>query len=62
MFADHNADFQALQIQAAKYSCTPRKKCGEMESCEEAYFHLEECGNKRLDRDNDGIPCESICQ
>ena len=23
--------------------------------------HLEQCGNCRLDRDNDGIPCKSIC-
>jgi deoxyribonuclease-1 len=45
----------------SKFSCTPRKTCGKMDSCEEAYYHLEECGNGRLDRDKDGIPCESIC-
>jgi deoxyribonuclease-1 len=32
-----------------------------MSSCAEARYHLEQCGNGRLDRDNDGIPCESIC-
>ncbi|WP_312958819.1 thermonuclease family protein [Stutzerimonas nitrititolerans] len=46
---------------SAKYSCSPRKTCGQMTSCEEARFHLKQCGNRRLDRDNDGIPCESIC-
>lgn len=44
------------------YSCSPRKNCGQMSSCEEARFHLEQCGNGRLDRDNDGIPCESLCR
>lgn len=44
------------------YSCSPRKNCGQMSSCEEARFHLEQCGNSRLDRDKDGIPCESLCQ
>lgn len=43
------------------YSCTLRKTCAEMSSCEEANFHLHICGNKRLDRDNDGVPCENIC-
>ncbi|WP_083455615.1 excalibur calcium-binding domain-containing protein [Sphingopyxis sp. 113P3] len=32
-----------------------------MNSCEEAYFYLNQCGLHRLDRDDDGIPCESIC-
>jgi hypothetical protein len=33
-----------------------------MTSCEEARFYLEQCGAKRLDRDHDGIPCETICR
>lgn len=37
------------------------RTCGEMASCAEAQRALA-CGNGRLDRDNDGIPCESICQ
>jgi hypothetical protein len=32
----------------------------ENESREEAYAQLD-CGNTDLDRDKDGIPCESIC-
>ncbi|WP_414706631.1 excalibur calcium-binding domain-containing protein [Psychrobacter sp. UBA3068] len=31
-----------------------------MASCEQAKLALE-CGNTRLDRDKDGVPCESIC-
>lgn len=37
------------------------KTCGKMNSCEQAYQALE-CGNRRLDKDKDGVPCESICQ
>lgn len=37
------------------------RTCGEMASCAEAQRALA-CGNGKLDRDNDGIPCESICQ
>lgn len=37
------------------------KTCGQMANCAEAQRALA-CGNGRLDRDNDGIPCESICQ
>ena len=32
-----------------------------MLNCEEAYFQYKECGNTSLDRDKDGVPCESIC-
>jgi len=46
----------------SKFSCTPKKTCGKMESCEEAYFHLEECGNTRLDGNNDGVPCNKLCR
>lgn len=34
--------------------------CGQMVSCEQAKQALK-CGNTRLDRDKDGVPCESIC-
>ena len=36
------------------------RTCGKMNNCKQAYQALQ-CGNRRLDRDNDGIPCESIC-
>ena len=43
-------------------NCNTKRKCGEMASCEEARFYLEECGFARLDRDGDGVPCESLCR
>lgn len=36
------------------------RTCGQMSSCAQAQKALQ-CGNGRLDRDNDGVPCESIC-
>lgn len=56
---------QASPEPAAKsksgFACAGKTKCGEMNSCEEARFYLTQCGVSRLDRDRDGIPCESIC-
>lgn len=42
--------------------CAGKTKCKEMSSCAEARFYLNECGVSRLDRDHDGIPCESLCK
>ncbi|TKB94891.1 MAG: thermonuclease family protein, partial [Mesorhizobium sp.] len=44
------------------YSCEPRRTCSQIGSCEEANWYLQNClwGGK-LDRDKDGIPCESQC-
>lgn len=44
-----------------KFTCSGKRFCREMNSCAEARFYLNECGVGRLDRDNDGIPCESLC-
>lgn len=43
-------------------ACGTKHTCGEMSSCEEARFYLQQCGMTRLDRDRDGIPCESLCR
>lgn len=43
------------------YKCGAKTTCGQMSSCDEAYFYLRKCGVKSLDRDKDGIPCENIC-
>ena len=43
-------------------SCGTKRYCREMASCSEAKFYLQECGLTRLDGDNDGTPCESICR
>lgn len=47
---------------AQSWSCQPRKTCSRINSCEEARWYLDNCSwGGRLDRDSDGIPCESIC-
>lgn len=47
--------------QAPAAACGEKRTCDEMESCEEAHFYLEQCGIRGLDRDKDGVPCETIC-
>lgn len=42
--------------------CSQKRFCKEMSSCEEATFFLKICGLSSLDRDGDGIPCESLCR
>lgn len=42
--------------------CSKKHYCKEMSSCEEAKFFLNNCGMASLDRDGDGIPCESLCR
>lgn len=44
------------------FSCSVRKTCGQINTCAEARHQLNVCGNSGLDRDNDGVPCESICR
>ncbi len=44
------------------FRCGAKQKCGEMSSCEEARFYLDQCGLSRLDADHDGVPCETICR
>jgi len=43
-------------------ACGSKSRCGQMTSCDEAYYYLNTCGVSSLDRDKDGIPCESICR
>ncbi|WP_298642518.1 excalibur calcium-binding domain-containing protein [uncultured Cardiobacterium sp.] len=54
---------KAAKLDSGKaYRCGNRKTCRQIASCEEAYYLLHHCGLSRLDRDGDGIPCESLCQ
>ncbi len=55
------AEQQPAPNQQPSYSCNCSKTCGQMSSCREAYFQLNNCGCRRRDSDNDGAPCESIC-
>ncbi len=41
-------------------SCNGATACTQMTSCEQAYACLQ-AGDSGLDRDGDGVPCESIC-
>ena len=43
------------------FDCAGKSTCGQMTSCAEARFYLNSCGVRKLDRDGDGVPCESIC-
>jgi len=54
---------QTLQRSTGQgFTCVGKTKCGQMTSCAEAYFYLNQCGLTRLDGDKDGSPCESICR
>ena len=44
------------------FECGKKKYCSQMTSCEEVMFYFRECGLTRLDGNNDGEPCESICK
>lgn len=53
---------KSKKADAEQFSCADSKYCKEMTSCDEAKFHLNECGESRLDRDHDGVPCENVCR
>lgn len=42
--------------------CGVKKTCADMGSCEEAIYYLYRCGMTGLDRNHDGLPCESLCR
>lgn len=42
-------------------SCSAKRICGQMSSCQEAVYHLRVCHQTRLDSDGDGKPCERLC-
>ncbi len=49
-------------VNTSPFTCNCSKTCGQMVSCEEAYFQLNNCGCSARDGNNDGVPCESICR
>lgn len=53
---------KSKKANAEQFGCEDTKYCKEMRSCTEAKFHLNECGESRLDRDGDGVPCENVCR
>lgn len=46
---------------SASDACGNKRHCSKMSSCAEAKHYLNDCGVSTLDRDSDGIPCESLC-
>ncbi len=42
--------------------CGAKTRCKQMISCEEARFYLAKCGVATLDRDKDGVPCQTLCR
>lgn len=43
-------------------SCEPRRYCAQISSCEEAHWYLHNCSwGRKLDRDGDGVACETLC-
>jgi endonuclease YncB( thermonuclease family) len=57
----HNA---AVSIKPASDGgqCGAKTYCAQMTSCTEAQFYLKSCGLRRLDADNDGVACETLCR
>lgn len=53
---------KSKKADAQNFSCDDVKYCKQMRSCAEAKYHLNECGESRLDRDGDGVPCENVCR
>ncbi len=45
-----------------KFTCSGKRTCKQMFSCDEAKYYLRSCGVKSLDGDNDGVPCNSLCR
>ena len=58
--SSNKRSFAGTGNSGSQFSCGKRM-CGQMNSCAEARFHLNQCGVRSLDRDRDGIPCESLC-
>lgn len=42
-------------------NCGKKHLCSQMNSCEEATFYFTRCGEKSLDGNADGQPCENLC-
>ncbi|WP_181177842.1 thermonuclease family protein [Mesorhizobium sp. B2-3-15] len=51
-----------LVAQSGVYSCEPRRYCSQISSCDEAQWYLHNCSwGRKLDRDGDGMACETLC-
>lgn len=58
----HPADPKASEVvEDPNVGCGGKRFCKEMATCAEAVHYLTTCGQTSLDRDGDGIPCETVC-
>lgn len=53
---------QTASASSSEFRCGERRYCSQMRSCEEARFHLRQCGVETIDGDGDGEPCETLCR
>ena len=56
------AERKTRDATSAVYVCRAKRYCGQMSNCQEVNFYLQQCGVSSLDRDRDGVPCESLCR
>jgi len=45
-----------------QFTCSGKRYCRQMTSCEEAHFYLRSCGISSLDGNGDGKACETLCR
>ena len=51
----------SAKLPVAEVDCSAKKYCKDMSICDEARAYLVQCGIKNLDRDENGVPCEALC-
>lgn len=58
------AEAAGTETQSPKqpFSCSGKRSCKHMASCDEAIFYLRNCGVRSLDGDGDGVPCNRLCR
>ncbi len=57
----HGTSSHAAPTVLYDLECGKKRHCSQMSTCDEAHFYLTRCGVKSLDRNKDGVPCESLC-
>ena len=55
-------NFKAQDANHTLPGCQQPATCSQLTSCTEAKRLLTQCGFNNLDRDGDGVPCESLCR
>lgn len=56
------ADNEKKALASSGGQCGTKRYCKQMTTCAEAKHYLNVCGVSRLDKDGDGVPCESLCR